>query len=286
MVTLDIHTLNRFREKTFRSSPENRISSIDQALDFINERGYVFFWPIKGINFPSLWVSAAGDRLVIDAHDDPGHITWSWKDELLPRKKCYYGRILYHRNAFLSLSATPYFYALTPNYGNPETDYLDQYQAGTMTMEAKSIYEALLEKGPMDTISLRKEARLSNTSNYSRFERGLSSLQSEMKIIPTGVAPVGAWKYAFIYDLVHHVFPQIIEEAHSISENQARDFILDHYFQAVGAAELKQITHLFKWKEEIVIKSLDRLRANATIAGDISLPNSTSSLYCLNSLLN
>ena len=35
---------------------------------------------IKGIAFPSLWTAVAGDRPFADEHDDPGHVTWGWKD--------------------------------------------------------------------------------------------------------------------------------------------------------------------------------------------------------------
>ncbi|MCK7520523.1 MAG: hypothetical protein MZV64_23930 [Ignavibacteriales bacterium] len=51
-----------------------------QASTFVNRRGFVFFWPISGIDLPSLWTAVAGDRPVADKHDDPGHITWGWKD--------------------------------------------------------------------------------------------------------------------------------------------------------------------------------------------------------------
>ena len=43
---------------------------------------------------PSLWTAVAGDRPVADAHDDPGHITWGWKDRSLDKKIWYYGKIL------------------------------------------------------------------------------------------------------------------------------------------------------------------------------------------------
>ena len=56
---------------------------------------------------PSLWTAVAGDRPVPDAHDDPGHITWGWKDELLGQNKCYYARILCKRNFFVSLIYSP-----------------------------------------------------------------------------------------------------------------------------------------------------------------------------------
>ena len=79
----------------------------------------------------------AGDRPVADAHDDPGHVSWGWKDTLLGQKRVYYARVIKKRNTFLSLEALPYFYALSPNYGSPEEDYLIDYEAGRLTAEAR-----------------------------------------------------------------------------------------------------------------------------------------------------
>ena len=70
----------------FRLSSNRRLLSLIDAATFVNERGFIFFWPIKGITFPSLWIAVAGDRKVADAHDDPGHITWGWKDDALGKK--------------------------------------------------------------------------------------------------------------------------------------------------------------------------------------------------------
>lgn len=51
-----------------------------QVVDFVNERGSVYFWPIKDVTLPSLWTAVAG------AHDDPGHVSWGWKDSLLGQR--------------------------------------------------------------------------------------------------------------------------------------------------------------------------------------------------------
>jgi hypothetical protein len=52
-------------------------------------------------------------------------------------------------------------------------DYLQEYQDGKMTAEAKAICEAILEHGPLDTVRLRCEARMSAESAKSRFDRAL-----------------------------------------------------------------------------------------------------------------
>src|SRR5262245_6321139 len=136
--------LSAYRAQTFRLPPTPRISSPQQALAWINERGFTYFWPIKGITLPSLWVTVAGERPVGANHDDPGHVTWGWKDDALGKRMWYYAKVLRGKATFISLDVAPYFYALSENYGSPEEDYLLIYEQGRMTSAAKQIYEALL----------------------------------------------------------------------------------------------------------------------------------------------
>jgi hypothetical protein len=152
MAKLTIKKINAYRRDTFRISAKNRIRNRDEAVQFAIQRGFIFFWPIKGIILPSLWVAVAGDRAVADAHDDPGHITWGWKDGLLGARRWYYARVLRKKSTIISLEAAPYFYALSENYGAPEEDYLVQYMQGRLTQEAKAVYETLLEEGPRRVI--------------------------------------------------------------------------------------------------------------------------------------
>jgi hypothetical protein len=50
-----------------------------------------------------------------------------------------------------------------------------------MTAEAKTIYEVILETGPLDTVRLRSEARMSTASAKSRFARALAELQVRVR---------------------------------------------------------------------------------------------------------
>lgn len=269
-----------YRSLTFLTAPGLRLASAAQAVDFVNQRGFVTFWPVKGFTLPSLWAAAAGDRPVADEHDDPGHVTWGWKDELLPKKAWYYARVLRRKNTMLSLEALPYFYALSPNYGDPENDYLDQYRQGLMTNEARSIYEALLRKGPLDTISLRKEAHISD----SRFNRALEDLQIEFKVLPVGVCEAGAWRYAFQYDIVPHHFPQLIDQAGAIAEPQARRWILERYFSAVGAIEKREVARVFGWRLDALERTLKKMIADGFLADDCEVEGSSQPHLALKSL--
>ena len=103
MSSLTSDQLNLYRQKTYRTLPDLRVKTIDQAVEFVNQRGFIFFWPIQDINLPSLWTAVNGDRPVPDEHDDPGHITWDWKDRMLGKRQWYYARTLRRRNTMISL---------------------------------------------------------------------------------------------------------------------------------------------------------------------------------------
>jgi len=258
MPSINLKTLKAHRARTFCLLPSNRVTNPAGALDFVNERGFVYFWPITGIDLPSLWMAVAGERSVANDHDDPGHVTWSWKDEALPKKIWYYGKILRRKATIISLEAAPHFYALSENYGSPEEDYLLAYEEGRLTQAAKQVYETLLDKGNLDTLSLRKEARLLNAKE-SVFNRALEDLQKDFKILPVGIAEVGAWRYAFRYELTARHMPELAEQARPIGEAEARQKLVGLYFASVGAAQIRDVNRLFGWPPELVKRTVDRL---------------------------
>lgn len=264
METINLKKLQALRTRTFNLPPQKRVSSPASALSFVNKRGFVYFWPIKGIDLPSLWTAVAGDRPVADKHDDPGHITWGWKDNALDKKIWYYAKILRGKATMISLEIAPYFYALSENYGSPEEDYLIAYQEGRLPQSAKQVYEALLDKGAMNTLDLRKEAKLSNAKD-SEFNKALEYLQRDFKILPVGVAQAGAWKYSHIYAITTSHFPELSEQARKIGESQARMKLVELYFYMVGAAQVRDVQKLFGWGNEVVKKSVNKLMENGAL---------------------
>lgn len=260
-----IDQLNDYRSHTFGYHPGTTIRTLDDAIRYVNTRGYVYFWPINGTLLPSLWGAVSGDRPVPSEHDDPGHVTWGWKDSLLGKHVWFYGKILRKKATMISMEIAPYFYALTENYGSPEEDYLTIYEQGRMTQEAKTVYEALLEKGPLDTISLRKTAHLNSRESESRFNKALTDLQADFKIMPVEVVDAGSWHYAFAYDIVARHEPGLLEKARFLGELDARRKIITLYFRSVGAAQFRHLTRLFGWKPEDLRQTVEALEDEGLI---------------------
>ena len=249
VVTLD--EIQRRREFLYHRTPERRLHTVEEARAFVEEVGFCHFWPIKGAELPNLFHAIAGrERPVPMEHDDADiGKCWGWKDESLDKKWWYYGKLLRRRATLISLGLLPYFYALSENYGELN-DYLEEYEAGMMTAEARAIYEALLEHGPLDTVRLRREAHMSAESAKARFERTLTELQVGLKVLPVGVAEAGAWNYAFKYEIVQRHLPELPEQARQIGRGEARRVLVARYLDNVVAAERKmvgQAFHVFRW---------------------------------------
>ena len=281
MPLLSQKKLTQYRYNTYRLSPFKRLKTPGQAIEFVNDRGFIFFWPVRGIQLPSLWAAAAGDRPVADEHDDPGHVTWGWKDSQLGKRHWYYAKILKRRGTFLSNSLLPYFYALSENYGSPEEDYLIQYQEGRLTQEARRVYEVLLDYGPLDTIALRKTARLSSPESETRFNKALDQLMADFKVLPVGTTDSGGWHYSYLYDTVFHFYPDLAEQARSIHQNDARAQILMSYFKSVGATTIHEIQRLFQWKVDLTVSVLISLTTSGFITQEVEIEGQRGKYYAL-----
>jgi len=285
MSILSFQPILDYRAQTFRSTAERRISTKEEALAFVNERGYVYFWPIKEVTLPSLWAAVAGDRPVPDEHDDPGHVTWGWKDEMLGTRQWYYAKVLRRRATFISLETLPHFYALSENYGEPDKDYLLQYQEGRLTWEAKTVYETILNEGALDTVSLRKLARMTNKASDSPFNRALETLQADFMILPVGIAQAGAWKYAFIYECVHRHYPNLLDQARAIRQAQARQHLVELYLRSVGAARLRDLNMLFGWSKGEVDAALASLTLKNTVRSAVAFSDQPGDWLVLTELV-
>ena len=257
------------RARRYRRTPALRIETVQEAQAFVDEMGFCHFWPIKDIEMPNLFHAIAGRvRAVPNAHNDPDlSKCWGWKDSSLGKKWWYYGKVLRKRATMISMAVLPYFYACSENYGELD-DYLQEYRAGTMTAEAKAIYEALLKHGALDTLRLRREARLNAESAKSRFERALVELQVGFKVMPIGVADAGAWHYAFVYEILQRHLPEIPSLARPIRRAAARRFLVQRYVDntiAIEPAMIRKVFYHLDWTKTELNRAIDALLKEGTI---------------------
>jgi len=282
---VEFEIVEHYRRRTFRIDRSLAIHSIKEAVDFVNCRGFVFFWPIKNIVLPSLWVSVAGDRPVPNEHDDPGHITWRWKDAAIGKRYWYYTKMLRKKSTMISFDLVPFFYALSNNFGVPESDFLTLYEQGKLSHEEKVIYEVLLNEGKKDTIELGRLSHFKGRSNENRFNRAIINLQADFKILPVGIARVGSWKYAYEYDLVMNAYPEIIEQAQLINKAKARLRIGEYYMASIGASQVNDWIRLFHWTKEEVVFVIERLAERGVVEKDVEFVDKPGTWIALKKIL-
>jgi hypothetical protein len=261
------------RAERYHQVPHLRVQTEDQALEFLNKVGLSLLFSAKELELPSLWGAlCGGNRPVPHNHDD--HLlglAWQWKDTLPTAGRVLYGKFLRKRPVFISLDLAPSFYALSPNYGNPTQDYMQDYQDGRLSVEAKQVFEVLLHQGALPTSRLRLEAGLNGKSNASRFDRALAELQADFRITKVAISDANRWGYCYVYDTLPPHFPQVIEAARGISGRQARDTILLHYLKTVLAATPRQVAALFDWVPGDVDRMATRLAAEGKIRAGVRI---------------
>jgi hypothetical protein len=273
MTSLTKHAVIDRREVRYRRRMNLRVTTKDQAVELVSDLGFCFLFPIQKVEMPSLWDAVAG-RVMKTTNKHSGYEiehTWGWKDEALGQRVWFYGKLLRSRATLVSLDFLPNFYALSANYGDYEHDYLDEYHTGALSAEAKTIYEALLKNGALDAIRLRRESHMSAEASKPRFEKALTELQTGLKVLPIGIAPAGAWRYAFIYEILPRWLPDISDRARSISRTEARRRILDQYIHNVIASPLISSARLFGWKLDDTQQIAEGLAAQGRVELDVKV---------------
>jgi hypothetical protein len=272
-VALTLESLQNMRAEHYRQRPYLRVRTQEQALDFLNDVGLCLLFSAQGVELPSLWGALCGEDCPLPSHHDSPELgmAWDWKDSLPIQGSVLYGKFLRKKPVFVSLDLAPYFYALSPNYGDPTQDYLLDYEDGRLSVEAKQVYEVLLDQGAQPTSRLRLEAGLGGKVNSTRFDRGLAELQMDWRIVKVAISDTNRWGYCYVYDLLHRHFPAVVEASKQITGRQARETILLRYLRTVVAATSHQISSLFGWEPGDVERMATRLAGEGRVQQGIRI---------------
>jgi len=270
---LSADALRLLRAERYRQRPHLRVQTEAQALEFLNDVGLCLLFSGQGLELPSLWGALCGeDRPVPQHHRDRNlGLAWSWKDTLPIQGKVLYGKFLRKKPVFVSLALASYFYALSPNYGDPAEDYMQDYLDGHLSVEAKQVYEVLLEQGALPTSRLRREAGLGGKSSASRFDRALAELQMQFRITKVAISDANRWGYAYVYDLFLRRFPGVPAAAHRISEEEAMVALLARYLRNVIAVPEAAARRLFRWETWEWDRVVERAATKGLILHDVRI---------------
>jgi len=259
--------LQEARAERYRQRPDLRVRTQEEALEFLNDVGLCLLFSAQDVELPSLWGAlCGGNRPLPGNHDDYElGLAWRWKDELPVAGQVLYGKFLRRKPVFVSLDLAPYFYALSPNYGEPDEDYVQDYLDGRMTAEAKQVYKVLLAEGALPTSRLRMEAGLGGKANASRFDRALAELQMDFRIVKVAISDANRWGYCYVYDLLYRHFAETVEASRAITGGQAQEVILLRYLRTVVASTSGEVRKLFGWLPRDLDRLVERLAAEGKL---------------------
>src|SRR3982751_5098351 len=168
------------RDRMWRRDPENRVEDVYAAERFIEEVGFCEALTDSRRPGPSLYVAVCGRR---DAHmprnvqkDPETSLTWTIKDEVMRRGRCFYGKLLRGRSTFIAPRLLPFFNAL---WGVPQ-----RMEKKVLSTDAQVILRIMRREWEMASRDLREA---SGISERARFNKAMTELQKALKIIPSDV---------------------------------------------------------------------------------------------------
>ncbi len=249
---------NARRDRRYCRRPNLRLRNVEDIRRFVADVGLCLLFPVQTIEIPNIYQAVCGRASDTDTslRDANISLTWNTKDHALDKRWWYYGKLVKGKATLVSLELFSSFYALSENYGGLD-DYLIEYEAGTLSADAKNIYEALLNEGRLHAIDLKRKVGLYGDERKGKFDKAINELQSGLKILPVGVAEAGAWRYAFIYDLLPRWLPDVPTQARAISRSQARLNILSRHLHNVVYATPRELSRIFGWKSAETQATID-----------------------------
>jgi hypothetical protein len=218
------------------------VHSLDDLLGLINEAGFLLFSNIPGVELPGM-----GQALSPEVQNE----LWGWKDALPNTRQVYYGALFHPhpkweaRPGFVSLSMLTALYALAPiSQLGGDRSLLPRW--GHLSVEAQAITRALERDGALPTRELRPITGMDGKANATRFERALIEAQSHFLVVKIGVTSTTRGNYGYVWDLFERVYPTIITQAETFTEQQAARAIWEKYTATAPGVTPQRVAEMLK----------------------------------------
>lgn len=231
-----------------------RVATAADAVRFIDTVGYCLLFPIRGLPLPSLYFACA--RHECTTWDRYCLLIWKWKDELGRKRRAFYSKYFRGRGTFISLAMLPHFLALEASACGAG-DYGREYAAGRITADARTLWEALAEHGPLATLELRHACKLDSTAGNRRFKKAILELSRRLLVVHSGAEQeTGSWA-SNRFELSAHAFPAAIASARKIDAAKARRTLAAKYIDWHHSADAHAIARLFGWSKAEAMAAVD-----------------------------
>ena len=226
-----------------------RVSTATDAVRFIDAVGYCLLFPIKNLPLPSLYYAVARR----DIHLGPGwdkycEKIWHWKDELPRSRRAFYAKYFKGRGTFISLGLLAHFLAANQTPAAPG-DHECFYAAGRISHDARTIWAALEQHGPLATLELRHACKMDSQAGNARFKRAMLQLQRLLLVVHFGAEQETAAWASGRFELTCRAFPRQALLARRIAPEAARAAIAAKYLHWHPEAGPARLGNLFGWSK-------------------------------------
>lgn len=234
-----------------------RIVTPAEAVKYINAVGYCMLFPVKNTPLPSLYFHVTRrNRLQVKVWDKYSMMVWRWKDDLPARRRAFYAKYFRGRGTFVSLTQLPNFLAMRETAVAPD-DHERFYADGRIREDARSVWEALANHGPLATLELRNVCKLDTKTGNVRFKRAILELQCLLVVVHSGSEQeTGAWASGR-YELTCRAFPKETAAARHISPGEARQNLAAKFLENRPDAAPAQLARLFGWSKDEARSALE-----------------------------
>jgi len=224
-----------------------RVLTFAEAVKFIDATGYCMLFPVKGVPLPSLYYAVTRRGWHGEwKWDKYSSMVWRWKDELPRRRRAFYAKYFRGRGTFISPPFLPHFLAMREAAVAPG-DSARFYSQGRIRDDARIIWEALEEHGPLATRELRNACKMDTKAGNIRFKRAILELQRMLIVVHFGAEQeTNAWASGR-YELTRRAFPQQTAAARRISPEDARHKLAAKFCEWHPNSPPIQLARLFAW---------------------------------------
>ena len=131
------------------------------------------------------------------------------------------------------------------------------YAEGRIRQDARAIWQALAEHGPLATLELRHACKMDTKAGNVRFKRAILDLQCLLIAVHFGVEQETAAWASGRYELTCRAFPKETAAARRISPEEARAKLAAKFLEWHTGAPPAQLARLFGWPKADAIAATE-----------------------------
>jgi hypothetical protein len=240
-----------------------RVLTLAEAVKYIDATGYCMLFPVANVSLPSLYYAVTHrnphEKMVWDKYSV---MVWRWKDELPRRRRAYYAKYFRGRGTFISLKQLPNFLAMREAAVAPG-DHERFYADGRIGADARVIWQALDEHGPLATLELRNVCKMDSKSGNARFKRAILELQCQLIAVHFGAEQETAAWASGRYELTCRAFPGETAAAHQTPPGKARQALAAKFLEWHTEVLPAQLARLFGWPKAEAVAAIEAAKSES-----------------------